>query len=56
MHRQIMLLRFDLLIAFSDGTSVSAGGYGCFPDGYGGAAERIDEHFMKLLPEKTRAW
>lgn len=28
MHRQIMLLRFDLLIAFSDGTSASAGGYG----------------------------
>ena len=47
---------FHLSFTFSDGTNVSASGYGSFPAGYGGAANQIDAHFLKLLPEKMRTW
>ena len=40
----------------SDGTNVKASGYGDFPDGYGGASQAIDAHFLQLLPEDMRDW
>ena len=40
----------------TDGTTVKAGGYGTFPDGYGGASEAIDAHFLQLLPQDMRDW
>ncbi len=47
---------FFVEFALSDGTTVRASGYGCFPDGYGNASEEIDAHFMQLLPEKMHDW
>lgn len=48
--------QFYVEFTLSDGTSVKAGGYGDFPDGYGGAAEAIDAHFMQLLPKDLLPW
>lgn len=47
---------FSILLAFADGATVQASGYGEFPSGYGAASEKIDTHFMQLLPEEMRAW
>lgn len=47
---------FGIMYTLSDGTSVTAGGYGKFPKGYGGAAAEIDEMFLRLLPEELRDW
>jgi hypothetical protein len=47
---------FSISLAFSDGTTVHASGYGQFPDGYGIASEEIDAHFLQLLPEEMRDW
>ena len=47
---------FGIMYTLSDGTSVTAGGYGDFPDGYGGASKAIDAHFLQLLPEDMRDW
>ena len=48
----------QFLIEFicADGTAVKASGYGQFPDGYGGASEAIEAHFMQLLPKDMRDW
>lgn len=48
--------QFYVEFTLSDGTSVRAGGYGDFPDGYGGASGAIDAHFLQLLPEDMRDW
>lgn len=48
--------QFYVEFTLSDGSSVKAGGYGDFPDGYGGASEAIDAHFLQLLPEDMRGW
>ena len=48
--------QFYVEFTLSDGTNVNAGGYGDFPDGYGGASKAIDAHFLQLLPEDMRAW
>ena len=47
---------FSFSLAFSDGTTVNASGYGSFPSGYGDASAEIKEHFMQLLPEDMRTW
>lgn len=47
---------FGVEFSLADGTGVSAGGYGAFPDGYTEASAAIEEHFMKLLPEEMRDW
>ena len=48
--------QFYVEFTLSDGTNVKAGGYGDFPDGYGGASQAIDAHFLQLLPEDMRDW
>ena len=48
--------QFYAEFTLSDGTNVKASGYGVFPDGYGGASEAIDAHFLQLLPEDMRDW
>ena len=48
--------QFYVEFTLSDGTNVKAGGYGDFPDGYGGASKAIDTHFLQLLPEDMRDW
>lgn len=48
--------QFYLEFTLSDGTAVKAGGYGDFPDGYGGASQAINAHFLRLLPEEMRDW
>ena len=48
--------QFYVEFTLSDGTNVKAGGYGNFPDGYGGASGAIDAHFLQLLPEDMRDW
>ena len=48
--------QFCVEFTLADGTSVKAGGYGDFPDGYGGASRDIDAHFLQLLPEDMRDW
>ena len=48
--------QFYVEFTLSDGTNVKASGYGDFPDGYGGASEAIDAHFLQLLPEDMRDW
>ena len=47
---------FFVSFTFADGTGVQASGYGLFPNGYRGASEAIDAHFMQLLPEDMRDW
>jgi hypothetical protein len=49
-------VKFTEIVTLSDGRNVKAGGYGDFPDGYGGASEAIDAHFLQLLPEDMRDW
>ena len=48
--------QFYVEFTLTDETYVKAGGYGDFPDGYGGASEAIDAHFLQLLPEDMRDW
>ena len=48
--------QFYVEFTLSDGTNVRASGYGDFPDGYGGASQAIDAHFLQLLPEDMRDW
>ena len=48
--------QFCVEFTLTDGTSVKAGGYGDFPDGYGSASDAIDAHFLQLLPEDMRDW
>jgi hypothetical protein len=48
--------QFCVEFTLADGTSVKAGGYGDFPDGYGSASDAIDAHFLQLLPEDMRDW
>ena len=48
--------QFCVEFTLADGTSVNAGGYGNFPEGYGGASSDIDAHFLQLLPEDMRDW
>jgi hypothetical protein len=48
--------QFSIAFSFSDGTTVTAGGYGQFPRGYGEASNAIDAHFLQLLPEEMRDW
>lgn len=47
---------FYIALEFSDGTTVNANGYGCFPENYGNASEAIDALFLQLLPEDMRDW
>lgn len=47
---------FFVELIFSDGSCVSASGYGRFPAGYGEASEAINTLFMQLLPEEMRDW
>lgn len=48
--------QFSLRLAFGDGTTVQASGYGAFPPGYREAADAIQAHFLQLLPEALRDW
>lgn len=48
--------QFYVEFTMDDGTTVKAGGYGEFPDGYGDASRAIEAHFMQLLPEDMRQW
>ena len=48
--------QFYTEFTLADGSTVKAGGYGDFPDGYGGASQAIDAHFLQLLPEDMRDW
>ena len=48
--------QFCVEFTLSDGSNVKAGGYGDFPDGYRGASNAIDAHFLQLLPENMRDW
>ena len=47
---------FYIALEFSDGTTVNANGYGCFPENYGNASKAIDALFLHLLPEEMRDW
>lgn len=47
---------FSISLTFSDGTTVSARGYGSFPAGYGDVSGKIEAHFLQLLPEDLRSW
>ena len=47
---------FSITLEFSDGTTVNANGYGCFPENYGNASKAIDALFLQLLPEEMRDW
>ena len=48
--------QFYVEFTLADGTTVTAGGYGDFPDGYSSASDAIDAHFLQLLPEEMRDW
>ena len=47
---------FSITLEFSDGTTVNANGYGCFPAYYGNASEAIAALFLQLLPEDMWDW
>ena len=47
---------FSVVLKFSDGTTVSASGYGEFPENYGHVAKTIDALFLPLLPQELRDW
>ena len=47
---------FSFDCTFSDGTSVTANGYGSFPRGYYEASAEIEKLFESVLPEDMRDW
>ena len=48
--------QFSVSFAFTDGTSVTARGYGRFPPNYSDATEAVEAHFLQLLPKDMPVW